>query len=162
MNPTRYVVGRYAHLVQVKRQCVIFFFSFVSLAEFDGTTVLCRVCGDKASGFHYGVHSCEGCKVSGNSNWTHDMILRIFRVYYVRRFSIYFRFRKHLLARLELFVRFVGILSSRKFCPKKKNNYTMDLKIVATSNCAEHCSEHFRYFLPNFSFFFFFSVKFVK
>ncbi|XP_053213223.1 nuclear hormone receptor E75-like [Panonychus citri] len=30
--------------------------------EFDGTTVLCRVCGDRASGFHYGVHSCEGCK----------------------------------------------------------------------------------------------------
>ncbi|CAH4029627.1 unnamed protein product [Pieris brassicae] len=31
--------------------------------EFDGTTVLCRVCGDKASGFHYGVHSCEGLEV---------------------------------------------------------------------------------------------------
>lgn len=33
------------------------------IAEFDGDTVLCRVCGDKASGFHYGVHACEGCKV---------------------------------------------------------------------------------------------------
>ena len=23
----------------------------------------CSVCGDEASGFHYGVDSCEGCKV---------------------------------------------------------------------------------------------------
>ncbi|KAH0629026.1 hypothetical protein JD844_010773, partial [Phrynosoma platyrhinos] len=27
-----------------------------------GMVLLCKVCGDIASGFHYGVHACEGCK----------------------------------------------------------------------------------------------------
>ena len=28
----------------------------------------CFVCGDKSSGYHYGVSSCEGCKVGLKSN----------------------------------------------------------------------------------------------
>lgn len=35
---------------------------FVPL-EINGLVLLCKVCGDVASGFHYGVHACEGCKV---------------------------------------------------------------------------------------------------
>ncbi|XP_061441627.1 nuclear receptor subfamily 1 group D member 2 isoform X2 [Rhineura floridana] len=32
------------------------------LTKFNGMVLLCKVCGDVASGFHYGVHACEGCK----------------------------------------------------------------------------------------------------
>uniref|UniRef100_A0A667ZIK8 Peroxisome proliferator-activated receptor alpha n=1 Tax=Myripristis murdjan TaxID=586833 RepID=A0A667ZIK8_9TELE len=31
-------------------------------SNFSPLTLECRVCSDKASGFHYGVHACEGCK----------------------------------------------------------------------------------------------------
>lgn len=36
---------------------------FLFCAEINGMVLLCKVCGDVASGFHYGVHACEGCKV---------------------------------------------------------------------------------------------------
>ncbi|XP_064354813.1 nuclear receptor subfamily 1 group D member 1-like isoform X5 [Dromaius novaehollandiae] len=33
-----------------------------TFAKTGGMVLLCKVCGDIASGFHYGVHACEGCK----------------------------------------------------------------------------------------------------
>uniref|UniRef100_A0A3B5BG08 Nuclear receptor subfamily 1 group D member 1 n=1 Tax=Stegastes partitus TaxID=144197 RepID=A0A3B5BG08_9TELE len=36
--------------------------SVASLTKLNGMMLLCKVCGDAASGFHYGVHACEGCK----------------------------------------------------------------------------------------------------
>lgn len=33
------------------------------------------MCGDKASGFHYGVHSCEGCKVSPPRSFTINLYI---------------------------------------------------------------------------------------
>ncbi|KAM6967562.1 nuclear receptor subfamily 1 group D member 2a [Aplochiton taeniatus] len=33
-----------------------------NITKINGMVLLCKVCGDVASGFHYGVHACEGCK----------------------------------------------------------------------------------------------------
>lgn len=33
-----------------------------AITKINGMVLLCKVCGDVASGFHYGVHACEGCK----------------------------------------------------------------------------------------------------
>lgn len=40
-------------------------FGAVSVSELSSSplNLECRVCSDRASGFHYGVHACEGCKV---------------------------------------------------------------------------------------------------
>uniref|UniRef100_A0A8C6SEC7 Nuclear receptor subfamily 1, group D, member 4b n=1 Tax=Neogobius melanostomus TaxID=47308 RepID=A0A8C6SEC7_9GOBI len=46
------------HPPAAKRQCT---FSG-TFTKTGGMVLLCKVCGDIASGFHYGVHACEGCK----------------------------------------------------------------------------------------------------
>ncbi|KAK6319311.1 hypothetical protein J4Q44_G00105220 [Coregonus suidteri] len=48
----------YAHPMVAKRPC-----GFTgTFTKTGGMVLLCKVCGDIASGFHYGVHACEGCK----------------------------------------------------------------------------------------------------
>ncbi|XP_051281766.1 nuclear receptor subfamily 1 group D member 1 [Dicentrarchus labrax] len=48
----------YSHPIAGKRPCG---FSG-TFTKTGGMVLLCKVCGDIASGFHYGVHACEGCK----------------------------------------------------------------------------------------------------
>ncbi|CAL8319811.1 unnamed protein product [Merluccius merluccius] len=48
----------YSHPIAGRRPC-----SFSgTFTKTGGMVLLCKVCGDIASGFHYGVHACEGCK----------------------------------------------------------------------------------------------------
>uniref|UniRef100_UPI0037E883B5 nuclear receptor subfamily 1 group D member 1-like n=1 Tax=Semicossyphus pulcher TaxID=241346 RepID=UPI0037E883B5 len=48
----------YSHPTVAKRPC-----GFTgTFTKTGGMVLLCKVCGDIASGFHYGVHACEGCK----------------------------------------------------------------------------------------------------
>ncbi|XP_017563441.1 nuclear receptor subfamily 1, group D, member 4a [Pygocentrus nattereri] len=48
----------YSHPIAGKRPC-----GFTgTFTKTGGMVLLCKVCGDIASGFHYGVHACEGCK----------------------------------------------------------------------------------------------------
>ncbi|KAA0708060.1 Nuclear receptor subfamily 1 group D member 1 [Triplophysa tibetana] len=55
---TSSVQSTYSHTLVGRRTC-----GFTgAFTKTGGMVLLCKVCGDIASGFHYGVHACEGCK----------------------------------------------------------------------------------------------------
>lgn len=63
-----------------------------SFTETGGMVLLCKVCGDIASGFHYGVHACEGCKVKNKKkvdqkNWA-NVITPVLKCFYLDFFLI--------------------------------------------------------------------------
>lgn len=89
--------------------------------------LLCKVCGDIASGFHYGVHACEGCKVSpwseNDMEWFNNMLLLV-QQFHVISFSFQGFFRRSIQQNINY-----------KMCVKNENCLIMRMN----RNRCQHC-----------------------
>lgn len=93
--------------------------------------LLCKVCGDIASGFHYGVHACEGCKVG-----TSIRKRLTFRLYYRHRVCTQFQYALVFIFFSQgFFRRSIQQNINYKMCVKNENCLIMRMN----RNRCQHC-----------------------